>query len=205
MNGFEFFKIYHALDLHLNTDRYDVFKYGGRTRITPQSFERRTDKTRYEYWANKIRNDRKAGKFCIANFVHGDPQWLWNPYDQGEDALTRWTSIKESISKVFKDDIQVIERIMDKHSLNIDSLFKPTPSGKHPPIAQIIKAKMITPESAVIIDRELKSYLDNNSVMCHNDPYMEEVVLKLKKYSPFVKYNGSKINATIQEFKAKNV
>jgi len=199
MTPWKFFQIYHALDLHLNTASYDVFKYGGRTNVKEGHFATRKDKARYEYWATKLGNERKAGKFCIANFVHGDQAWIWQPYDQADDAVTRWTAIKESMTKVFKDDLKRMNGIMTEHKLGHDALFDKTPSGRHPPIWQMINSKIITPETAIILDKEDISFFDKLTTLGQNDPYLTERVTKLKKYAPFVRYNTDTIKPILKE------
>ena len=203
MNGFGFFKIYHALDLHLNTERYDVFKYMGRTKAKAETFALRRDKSRFEYWANKIKNDKKAGKFCIANFIHGNSNWIYEFYDQGEEAFQKWTKIKESQSKMFEDDLGKIQKLAEKHELSFIRLFEKTPSGKYPPLLQILNTRLILPETGVILNQKLKCF-DKWQDICHTDPYVDEKLMRLRKYTPFVKYDDSKIQQSLERF-ARNV
>jgi len=43
MTAFESYRVYSALKLHFTTDSYDYFKYNGKTKVTPENFEKRKD------------------------------------------------------------------------------------------------------------------------------------------------------------------
>jgi hypothetical protein len=201
LSGWNFFKIYHAFDLHFNTEKYDVLKYGGKSRITEESFLSRNDRSRFEYWANKFHNKDAAGKMCIANFMYGDGEWLYQPHQQADEVFQKWKGIRESMTKTFDDDIHTVEKIAKKHSIDVDSLFEMTPSGKYPPLWQIINANLIKIESAVIINNEMKDFFGLWKKMAEYDPYVDDKLLKIKKYVPFVQYQKDKIHSILDGVK----
>jgi hypothetical protein len=204
LTGWEFFKIYHALDLHFHSPRYNVFDYGGRVNVTIQAFENRNDKGRFVYWANKLIGRKKAGQFCIANFVHGDDKWLYQAFDNANGSFLKWTRIRESITKVVADDVSNIIELMQEYQKPLSTLFDLTPGGNYPPIWQMYVRKVITPETAIIINEMGPVYFDTMMDIAKKDPFVADQLMFLTKYAPFVKYDPYRIQPSIQELEVSN-
>jgi len=191
LSGFEFFKIHRSLHLHFTSKSYDVMKYNGRTNASFASFENRRDKLRFDSFANKLIGKNKAGQFCIANFVYGSTNFIYEPYDDGYEVYLHWKKVRESITRTFEKDVAYINRLVSSRAAF--DLFAQTKSGNHPPILQVALGGHISVESLCIIDKEHTEFFDKWSTICNNDPYVEKVLLKWKKYQPFVSYDADKI------------
>jgi hypothetical protein len=196
ISGWNFFKLHKALDFHFHTDAYDIFKYEGKINVSPEKFGVRQDRFRFEYYGGKFFNREKAAQFCIANFVRGNRQFVYTTFEDSEAEYFQWKKVQESITKMFSDDIQKIIFRADGADI-----FNLTPSGKQPPLLQMMKAKFINLETAIIIHKERYKFLTKWSDLSYNDPYVGELLLTFKKYIPFVKYDKEKINLTLQELK----
>lgn len=196
LSGWEFFKIYLALDLHFTTEKYDVFKYKGRVNVNAEKFAIRNDARKFEYWANKVKKKDLAGRLCIANFVHGEDNWVYSTFDEAEPALKKLQRIKESQTKFFTDDLSAIKGIMSGR-VEYDNMFDKTASGRLPPLLQVYLSNKISAETLVIMNKEDRSFFDYWYSICDNDPYAKKKILTLKKYEPFVKYDAAKIKDSI--------
>ena len=62
---------------HFTNRKYDFFTYGGKSRATMTSFNKRKDKYWFEKTSRKY-SDQEITDFLLANFVTADtPQNLW--------------------------------------------------------------------------------------------------------------------------------
>lgn len=199
MTGWEFFKIHHALELHFHTRKYDVFKYNGKIKVDPDNFGVRTDRTRFDYWAKYFSNKGQAGKFCIANNVYGSEDWIYKPYSEAEEAYTKWLKIKESLSNTLRTDLSKIIDIKRKHNISTSALFDKTPNGKYPPLLQIFNTGSCTVETMVIINKFVEPFIDKWNSICYIDPYVDDRMMLVKKYEPFVSIDEHKVISILEE------
>jgi len=191
LSGFEFFKIYHSLQLHFSSSGYDVLKYNGKTNITYERFEHRRDKMRFDSFAHKLIGKNKAGHFCIANLVYGSKQFVYEPYDDAYEVYLQWRKVRESITRTFEKDVSYLNTLVSSRATF--DIFAKTKKGNHPPILQVALGGQVSIETLCILDKEHREFFDNWSDMCQNDPYIDKVLLKWKKYQPFVAYDADRI------------
>ena len=132
--------------------------------------------------------DQEVVDFFVSNFVTcTDPSKLWigEMIREGEGRYTDWKKRTQSLSYVFKQEVENILAGND-----FDSIFS-SKSG-HPIILKKYLGGDISIETLVILDRVLgfrKEYDDNLQ-----DPVWETVSMRMKKYSPF-------LNIDVQRYK----
>ena len=103
---FETYQSYLSMKSHFTNRKYDFFRYGGKSRATMSSFNKRKDK----YWFEKTSRKYYDGEivdFLLANFVTTDnPKNLWigEIINSGERTYADWMRRKQSISYLFKDE-----------------------------------------------------------------------------------------------------
>jgi len=180
MTPFETYKTYVALKNHFTKSNYDYFVYCGKIRANLQSFYNRRDR----FWFEKISRQKKESEilnFFIANFVScNDPQSLWigEIIKEGEINYTNWQRKIQSLSYVFKEEI---EKIFTKKNFN--EMFK-IEENKHPKLLKDYLQGKVSLETMVILDKILgyKSKFDKKL----KDPVWEFVSMRMSKYSPFL-------------------
>lgn len=196
LTGWQFYKLHQALNLHFHDLRYDVFKYFGKINSNPEKYGIKDDRYRYEYYAGKFYNNKKALQFCVANFIRGNKDFVHYSYEDAESEYLQWRKIQDSITQTFQNDLSKI-----KEHAGSANIFIPTPNGNQPPLLQMMKVGYITLETAVILNNEVgKSFFDMWTKLCDDDPYAKNLILKCKKYTPFVKYNKDKIKSLVKDF-----
>ena len=184
---FDAYKQYLSLKNHFTKDKYDYHKYCGKSRATVQSFYKRKDRFWFEKFSRQ-KTDQEVIDFFVSNFVTcTDPSKLWigEMIREGEGRYTDWKKRTQSLSYVFKQEVENILAGND-----FDSIFS-SKSG-HPIILKKYLGGDISIETLVILDRVLgfrKEYDDNLQ-----DPVWETVSMRMKKYSPF-------LNIDVQRYK----
>ena len=182
MTPYETYQTYLSMKSHFTNRKYDFFKYGGKSRATMASFNKRKDKYWFEKTSRKY-SDEEVLNFLLANFVSTDnPQNLWigEIINSGERNYSQWMKRKQSLTYLFKE--QSNELLSDN---NLNEVFDC--SKGHPPILKKYLGGEMSLETLTILER-IFSFVQNFDKKL-KDPVWESVSLKLKKYIPFININ----------------
>ena len=177
---------------HFTNRKYDFFRYGGKSRATMASFNKRKDKYWFEKTSRKY-SDGEIVDFLLANFVTTDnPKNLWigEIINSGERTYADWMRRKQSISYLFKDES---EKLLEEN--NLEQLFE---CGKgHPVILKRFLGGDISLETFVIYDI-IFSFSEKFDEKLF-DPVWETVSLKIRKYKPFLNINVFNFKKILRE------
>ena len=179
---FETYQTYLSMKSHFTNGKYDFFKYGGKSRATMTSFNKRKDKYWFEKTSRKY-SDEEITDFLLANFVTTDtPQNLWigEIINSGERKYADWMKRQQSLTYLFKE--QLSELLLEK---NLDEVFNC--SKGHPLLLKRYLGGEISLETLMILEKVF-SFAKNFDKKL-DDPVWESVSLKIKKYIPFININ----------------
>lgn len=179
MSPFETYQTYLSMKSHFTNSKYDFFKYGGKSRATITSFNKRKDKYWFEKTSRKY-NDKEIVDFLLANFVSADnPQNLWigEIINSGERTYADWMRRQQSLTYLFKEQSNdFFSEIKLDDALNC--------SKGHPPVLKKFLSGKLSLETFVIYDKIFHFSKDFDKRLL--DPVWETVSLKIKKYNPFL-------------------
>ena len=179
---FETYQTYLSMKSHFTNKRYDFFKYGGKSRATMTSFNKRKDK----YWLEKTSrkySDQEITDFLLANFVTTNtPQNLWigEIINSGERTYADWMRRQQSLTYLFKEQSK---KLLSEKEL--EEVFNC--SRGHPPILKKYLGGEISLETLVIFEKIFSFGKKFNRKL--KDPVWETVNMKMKKYVPFLNIN----------------
>ncbi len=179
MSPFETYQTYLSMKSHFTNSKYDFFKYGGKSRATLTSFNRRKDKYWFEKTSRKY-SDKEVLDFLLANFVSTDnPQNLWigEIINSGERIYAEWMRRQQSLTYLFKEQSNELFS-----EIELNDVFNC--SKGHPPVLKRYLSGKLSLESFVIYDKIF--HLTKNFDKKLQDPVWETVSLKIKKYNPFL-------------------
>ena len=189
---FETYQSYLSMKSHFTNRKYDFFRYGGKSRATMTSFNKRKDKYWFEKTSRKY-SDGEIVDFLLANFVTTDnPKNLWigEIINSGERTYADWMRRKQSISYLFKEESG---KLLEENKL--EQLFE---CGKgHPIILKRLLGGDISLETFVIYDI-IFSFSENFDEKLL-DPIWETVSLKIRKYKPFLNNNVFNFKKILRE------
>mgnify|MGYP001240027870 FL=1 len=174
------YRCYLAMKNHFTKDKYDYHKYCGKSRATVQSFYKRRDRFFFEKLSRQ-KTDEEVIEFFVSNFVScNDPQSLWigEIMQNGDTNYTDWKRKHQSLSYVFKEEVENIFGGKD-----FDSIFK-IEGTKHPVIVKEHLQNNISLESLIILDRIIGFKKDFDKKL--RDPVWEFLSMRLKKYDSFI-------------------
>ena len=190
---FDAYRQYLSLKNHFTKEKYDYHKYCGKSRATVQSFYKRKDR----FWFEKLarnKDDKEVVDFFVSNFITcTDPGKLWigEMIREGEDRYTEWKKRNQSLSYVFKEEIESI--FADN---NFDSMFS-MDGSRHPQILKEYLRNNISIETMVILDNILGFRNEFDKKL--QDPVWQTVSMRMKKYSPFLHIDVFRYKKVLKE------
>jgi hypothetical protein len=176
---FETYKTYLSIKSHFTSRKYDFFKYGGKSRASIESFNKRRDKYFFEKTSRKM-SDNEIIEYFVSNFISSDNPssvWIGEIINSGERNYTEWKRRQQSMKYIFKEESEKL--FSDEKVENIFDCSK-----SHPILLRKFLGGNISPETMVIYDKIFK--YSNNFDKKLLDPVWETVSLKIKKYSSFL-------------------
>ena len=174
---FETYRTYLSMKSHFTNPKFDFFKYGGKSRATVASFNKRKDKYWFEKTSRKY-SDQQVLDFLLSNFVIADnPQNLWigEIINSGERNYADWMRRKQSLTYLFKEQSG---KLLSENEL--ETIFDC--SKGHPVILKKYLGGEISLETLTIMEKVFSFVRDFDKKL--TDPVWETVSLKIKNIFP---------------------
>ena len=179
---FETYQAYLGMKSHFTNPKYDFIKYGGKSRATITSFNKRKDKYWFEKTSRKY-SDQEVIDFLLSNFVNAtNPQNLWigEIINSGERTYAEWKMRQQSLTYMFKEQS---ENLLSENDLS--KVF--SCSKGHPLLLKKYLGGEVSLETLSIMEKIFS--FQKNFYKKLTDPVWETVSMKLKKYLPFLNIN----------------
>lgn len=189
---FDAYKCYLSLKRHFVDDKYDYFKYCGKSRATIQSFYKRKDRM----WFEKIsrqKTDKEVVDFFVSNFVScNDPETLWigEIIKEGEERYQQWQKKMQSLSYVFKEESQPLFE-----ENKFEDIFNC--SKGHPVLLKKYLSGKISLETMVLLNK-IFAYSKNFDKKLQ-DPVWKTVSRRVKKYDSFINTDVFRFKKILKE------
>jgi hypothetical protein len=190
MSGFECYKHYIALKNHFTQPKFDYFKYNGKSRLSPDAFDKRNDKLYFL----KMAKHPDPINYMVSNLVVNEKVWIkelaYSP--DTERVYNDWMKRTQSLSYVFQNDLSKLDT-----DFNANLVVK---NNSHPKLLKLFLGGSCTLETLMIL-------LDMTGAKKHwdkkiqYDPLWEQVSKKIDKYRPFLHYDVDKFRKiTLEKF-----
>jgi len=198
MDGFKAYRYYLAIKLHFTTDKFNVFENRGNVRGTREAFNARNDRYIFEKLATKHEDDKEIIQFFVSNFAYGNDTAIYAG-QEAEDNFLEWQKRKQSITKVFIDDLASMLMHVETNKLKHTAIFGFT-ENEYPVALKMFIGGKITIESLRIIDditNVVEDWKNHSSVKYIWDDELRRVT----KLTGFVKYDKIKLGKVFEHFK----
>lgn len=187
MEAFDTYKIYVAIKNHFSSKTYDYFKYGGRTKASRATFEKRPDR----YFFHKLSKRREVVNYLVANFIYNESSsWVGDLVnnEQSDRNYLRLVKVRESLSYIFSQDLTKLDPCFDNNFQVVE--------GQHPVILRKYLQHEINIETLIILD-DLVSYMRKWNRRIEDPVVWPAVFFKCKKYRPFFEYDKDKMKKIV--------
>lgn len=188
-SAFEVYKDYVALKNHFSTINYDYLKYNGKTGLKQSSFNSRKDKIFFE----KLAKNPEYHDFLIANLSHNHKLWIreLSYSDEAEKRFTEWKKRQQSLTYLVKSELSQLKEKFDDNFI--------CENNKQPFLLRLYLGNSISLETLCIL-LNLTGAMKHWDSKMEYDPVWDEMSLKVKKYTPFIKYDSEKIKKIVIDF-----
>ena len=198
MDGFKAYRYYLAIKLHFTTDKFNVFENRGHVRGTREAFNARNDRYIFEKLAQKMPDDREIIQYFTSNFAYGNDTAIYAG-QEADDNYLQWQKRKQSITKIFIDDLASLMTHIEVNKLKSTALFNFTDSEYPVALKMFIGGKLAI-ESLRIID-DFTGIVEK----WKNHPTVKYIwddeIRRLIKLTGFVKYDKIKLSKIFDAFK----
>jgi hypothetical protein len=197
VDGFKAYRYYLALKLHFTSEKFNVFENRGNVKGSREAFEARNDRYIFEKLARKFNSDRDIIQFFVANFAYGNESAIYAG-QEADDNLAEWNKRKQSITKIFIDDLASLLTYVEINKLPTSSIFDFN-FNEYPAALKLFLGNKISIETLVIInelDHIVEHWLDNPTVQ----HIWSNELLRIKKLTGFVKYDKDKLRKIFTHF-----
>ena len=188
MNGYDVYCIYQAIKLHFTDKNYNFFTYGGKTRVSVDTFNKRKDKYSFHKLARQY-NESEIVPFLVANFVHNDSQWSRDLLqEEAKNVYTEWKRVTQSMQHCFTEDIK---KLMDgKEPNQFNDLFR-VREGEYPELFVRLMQKDISYETIVILNN-IFEFVPKWDKQVSDTVIYPKMALKIRKYGAFLTVDVAK-------------
>jgi hypothetical protein len=197
VDGFKAYRYYLAIKLHFTSEKFNVFENRGNVKGSREAFNARNDRYIFEKLARKFANDRDIIQFFVANFAYGNESAIYAG-QEADDNLAEWNKRKQSITKIFIDDLASLLTYVEINKLPTSSIFDFN-FNEYPAALKLFIGGKISIETLVIInelDHIVEHWLDNPTVQY----IWNTELLRIKKLIGFVKYDKEKLRKIFTHF-----
>ena len=173
-SGYEIFCLYLALKNHFTVDKYDFFKYNGKTKnVSKESFLTRKDRFQFEKLARKCDNPMIH---IMVNFLQ-DKTWIGDMLDdEAYDATKHYLKTVQSMSYIFKNEIEKYD--------NLKGLFKMQDNG-YPMFLNEYMRGDLSLETIIILDAFI-GFISKFDAKLKDDYLWSKFSFKARKFAPFL-------------------
>jgi hypothetical protein len=189
MSAFECYKEYLALKNHFSKPTYDYFKYNGKLKLNPDSFDKRKDKLFFQ----KLAKHPDVQNFLIANLSDNEKSWIRElAYsDAAEKVYKDWVKRQQSLTYVFKTELNTL-----KPNFNENFIIK---NNEHPVLLKKFLGKEISLETMCLL-LELTGAKKHWDTKLQYDLIWDTLTIKVEKYTPFIRCDKDKIKNIVLDY-----
>lgn len=199
ITGYEAFGVYQALKLHFTTDSYDYFKYGGKSKISVDSFENRKDKYHFYKLSRRLTNKDELILFIVANMLNNDKLWVGDLLTEESETIYRQRQkVIQSLSYTFENDCRkIFEGVGDPNAI------LQSEAGDYPILLTKALRKEIELESLIILNKIL-GFLPMWNRKISDTVRWPDFYRKLNKYAAFLSFDVVKYKLILKKVISEN-
>tara|TARA_Y100000401_G_scaffold63292_1_gene50286 strand:- start:224 stop:802 length:579 start_codon:yes stop_codon:yes gene_type:complete len=173
MEPIDVYLMYCAMKAHFSREDYDYHKYGGKTKVSRDSYWKRKDRYYFARIANKY---DKPEDYFLSNFIKDKKGYIANFSDENYES---WKLKRQGFFDLF-----AVELSPHIQGTKLNPLFK-VENNQHPKLLKEYLGRRISLETLIILD-ELVQYTKDWDKKLGDDIVWKDLSFFLKKYKGFL-------------------
>ena len=179
MQPIDVYQMYCAMKAHFSKSSYNFIKYGGKTKVSRDSFWKRNDRYFFVKISKKYNND-EIKDYLLSNFIQNRNGYIANFNDQNYE---NWLDRKMMFYNIFQQELK-------PYIKNFEPLFE-VKDGNHPTLLKEYLGKRVSLETMVILD-ELVDFSKKWDKQLGDDVVWPDIKNLMKNYKGFLTINKNK-------------
>ena len=186
--------MYCAMKAHFSKGDYDFTKFGGKTKVSRNSFWKRKDRYFFVRTSKKYKDNIQD--YLLANFIIENKGWIGNFSDENYE---KWKDRMSRLTKIFKGEITPLLKNFETEG---KFLFD-VPENSHPKLLKEYLGKRLSLETMVILD-DLIEFSPKWDKQMKDDVVWPKIKNLIENYKKFLTFDKKEckmilINLTIVE------
>ena len=174
---------------HFGKSDYDFVKFGGKSKVSRNSFWKRKDRSFFVKLSRKYETSDEIKDYLVSNFVKENKGWVGNFTDKN---YTQWKNM--NMIEMFEKDITPLLQNFDEGRF----MFA-VPENSHPKLLKEYLGKRVSLESMIILD-ELMEYSLRWNVQLKDDLMWPSINLLMNNYKKFLTIDKDKCRIVLFKF-----
>ena len=179
MQPIDVYQMYCAMKAHFSKSSYNFIKYGGKTKVSRDSFWKRNDRYFFVKISKKYDSD-EIKDYLLSNFIQNRNGYIANFNDQNYE---NWLDRKMMFYNIFQQELK-------PYIKNFEPLFE-VKDGNHPTLLKEYLGKRVSLETLVILD-ELVDFSKKWDEQLGDDVVWPDIKNLMKNYKGFLTINKNK-------------
>jgi len=189
MEPIDVYLMYCAMKAHFGKGDYDFVRFGGKSKVSRNSFWKRKDRSFFVKLSRKYKTSDEIKDYLVSNFVKENKGWVGNFTDKN---YTQWKNV--NIVEKFEKDITPLLQDFDEGKF----IFA-VPESSHPKLLKEYLGKRVSLETMIILD-ELMEYSPKWNVHLKDDFMWEDINLLMNNYKKFLTIDKEKCRIILLKF-----
>ena len=177
MEPIDVYLMYCAMKAHFGKTDYNFIKYGGKSRVSRNSFFKRKDRYFFVKLSKKYKTENEIRNYFVANFMMEQRGYVANFNDENYE---KWQNSQNNFHDIFTNEIQPM--IQD-----FNSLFE-IKKSEHPKLMKEYLGKRISLETLIILD-ELVEYSEKWNEHLKDDLLWPDLKKLMNNYKWFLTFD----------------
>ena len=193
MEPIDVYLMYCAMKAHFSKNNYDFHKYGGKTKVSRDSFWKRNDKYFFVKLAKKHDDRDSIQDYLVSNFIRDRRGYIANFNDENYKV---WKDRKTDFYNIFFDELRPFVK-------DFEPLFQ-TKNNNHPKLLKEFLGDRVSLETLIILD-DLVDFSKRWDRELKEDIVWPDLKKLMKNYKGFLTIDKNrcriKLLELIEEFK----
>ncbi len=193
MEPIDVYLMYCALKAHFSRSNYDFHKYGGKTKISRDSFWKRKDKYFFVKLTKKLDDNNSIQDYLLSNFVKDRKGYIANFNDENYEA---WKDRRTNFYNIFSNELKPLVK-------DFEPLFQ-IKNNNHPKLLKEFLGDRVSLETLIVLD-ELVDFSKKWDKELKEDIVWPDIKKMMKNYKGFLTIDRNrcriKLLELIEEFK----
>ena len=187
MEPIDVYIMYCAMKAHFIKTDYDFHKYGGKTKVSRDSFYKRKDRHFFVKLSKKYKTNIEIENYYVSNFIKDKRGYIANFTDANYE---EWLLRRQNFFNLFTKEMQPFIKEFQRFKCPFEPLFE-VKINNHPKLLKEFLGNRVSLETMIILD-EIFEYSKQWDKELEDDIIWIDLKKMIKNYKGFLTINKNK-------------